>query len=172
MDLIQAVLSAEMGGGSAVAIYTLWALQPLKEPQQAPGFQSSWSHAGKKHSLPPGLGSQQCAAGEQAGDAMWGKTQNSRECTIGSCKNSGGVKSTSVNATTGTWRQCFHSSECRLLKNDKEVTSPKTLFALGVVLCPITFTWSIMNSSKKFNAHYTETAVLRGTIWILDICWW
>lgn len=170
MDLIQAVLSAGMGGGSA--IYTLWALQLLKEPQQAPGFPSSWSHAGKKHSPPPGLGSQRCAAGEQAGDATWGKMQNSRECTTGSCKNSGEVKSTSVNTLTGTWWQCFPSRECRLLKNDKEVTSPKTLFALGVVLCPITFTWSIMNISKEFNAQYTETAVLRSTVWILDICWW
>lgn len=73
MDLTQAVLSAQMGGGSAIAIYTLWVLQPHKEPQQVPGSQSSWSHAGKKHSPPPGLGSQQCVAGEQAGDAMWGK---------------------------------------------------------------------------------------------------
>lgn len=56
MDLIPAVPSAEMGGGSAVAISTLWVLQPPKEPQQVPGLQSSWSHAGKKHSPPPGLG--------------------------------------------------------------------------------------------------------------------
>lgn len=172
MGLIQAVVSAEMGGGSAVAIYTLWVLQPLKEPQQVQGLQSSWSQAGKKHSALPGLGAQQCVTGEQAGDAMWGKMQNSRKCSTGSCKNSGEVKSTSINTITGTWWQCFPSSECRLLKNDKEDTSPKTLFALVAVLCPITFTWSIVNSSNKFKTHYRETSVLRNTVWILDICWW
>lgn len=102
VGLIQAVLSAEMGGGSAVAIHALWALQPLKEPQQVPGLQSSQSHAGKKHSPPPGLGSQWCVAGEQAGDAVGREIRNSRECTTDSCKNSGEVKSTSVNAITGT----------------------------------------------------------------------
>lgn len=102
MDLTQAVLSAQMGGGSAIAIYTLWVLQPHKEPQQVPGSQSSWSHTGKKHSPPPDLGSQQCVAGEQAGDAMWGEMQNSREGSTGICKSSGEVKSTSVNTMTGT----------------------------------------------------------------------
>lgn len=48
MDLIQAVLGAKVWRGSAVAIYALWVLHPLKEPQQALRFQSSWCHAVKQ----------------------------------------------------------------------------------------------------------------------------